>query len=154
MYDFLQYQVQDVMTPEPMCVTEKVSIGEAVEIFDQHDFNGLPVIDENGRLIGMVTKLDALKAFVFTPALKVPPYQAIMAKPVSTIMNQEVMTVEAERPLTRVLSRMIESRFKSFPVVDDDGVVTGVVSREDVLRALHRSAEGLLPERVYPTDAR
>ena len=147
MYDFIHYQARDVMTSNPVTVTKNATIEEAEAIFEENDFNGLPVIDENGALIGMVTKLDLLKAFVFTETFKVPAYGQIISRPISTVMTEEIDFVDPERPLTRVLNRMIRSKYKSLPVVED-GKVVGMIAREDVLRALRRAAKGQLPARL------
>ncbi len=147
MYDFIYYQVRDVMVSNPVTVTRDTLLSEAEAIFARNDFNGLPVVDESGRLAGIVTKLDILKAFVFTGKLKVPPYDAIMAQKVSRVMTENLRSVEAETPLTRVLNKMIETGHKSFPVVQGEMVV-GIVAREDVLKALRWAAEGQPPARL------
>jgi CBS domain-containing protein len=54
------------------------------------------------------------------------------------------MTVAPDDPLTHVLQKMVHTRCKSFPVLEDDRLV-GIVAREDVLRALRRAAEGRRP---------
>jgi len=152
MYDFIYYQVRDVMTTDLMTVRGEVQLKAAEEIFEKHDFNGLPVIDPEGRLIGMVTKLDLLKTFVFTDKVKVPPYQNLMSKSISTVMTRDVRIVDPETPLTRILQLMIDTRNKSFPVVENDRLV-GIIAREDVLGALHQAAEGRLPARMIESSA-
>jgi CBS domain-containing protein len=147
MFDFIHYQVRDVMTPNPVTVRPTSRLREVEAIFSDNDFNGLPVLDEENHLIGMVTKLDLLKAFIFTEVCKVPPYLVIMERSVSSVMNPELDTVDPEMPLTRVLGLMVKTRFKSLPVMDE-GVLVGIVAREDVLKALARAAEGLLPDRL------
>jgi len=152
MYDFIYYQVRDVMTTDLRTVRGEVQLKDAEEIFEKQDFNGLPVVDPDGRLIGMVTKLDLLKTFVFTDKVKVPPYQNLMSKSIATVMTRDVRIVEPETPLTRILQLMIDTRNKSFPVVENDRLV-GIIAREDVLRALHQAAEGRLPARMIESSA-
>ena len=148
MYEFIYYQVQDVMTPSPMTASPEMSIGEVEQIFENHDFNGLPVVEEDGLLlVGMVTKLDILKAFSFTGKTKVPPYDAIMARPVARYMTDECRSVRLDTPLTRVLQKMTETGHKSFPVLEASRVI-GIISREDILRALRRAALGEPPARM------
>ena len=146
MYDFVFYQVRDVMTSKLVTVNEKTSIREAEAIFEEHDFNGLPVVDLGHRLIGMLTKLDLLKAFSFTEKTMVPPYEDIMDREISEVMAKELNYVEPETPLTRILNQMIKTGYKSFPVLEDDRLV-GMVAREDILRALRMAAQGQPPER-------
>jgi CBS domain-containing protein len=148
MYEFLQYLVEDVMTSEVASTTPDAPLSEVEGIFDEHDFNGLPVVDRAGRLVGMVTKLDLLKAFRFNEDHMFPPYANIMQGRVESVMTRDPQTVTPRAPLTRVLEKLIESGSKSFPVLDGDDHLVGIVSREDVLAALRRAAEEKRPEKL------
>ncbi len=144
MYEFLAYRVCDAMISDPVTIDRETRLVEVEALFEQHDFNGLPVVDENSRLLGLVTKLDLLRAFSFTPQSIVPPYQEIMDQPAERIMTREPVTVSPDLPLTRVLQIMIETRNKSFPVTDGSRLV-GIIAREDVLKALRRAVAGERP---------
>ncbi len=146
MYEFIYFRVKDVMTLDPVTIEPDSALSDVEVIFEQHDFNGLPVIEKSRKLIGMVTKLDLLKAFTFTEKSKIPLYDAIMAQKVSNVMTKEPRVVYPETPLTRVLQHMIETGHKSYPVVDNDHVI-GIVAREDIMRALRQAAQGERPAR-------
>jgi CBS domain-containing protein len=135
------------MTTEVVTITEQTSLKEVGRIFEENDFNGLPVLNSEGRLIGMVTKLDFLKAFVFTDKVKVPPYDTIMERTAAKVMTTDLRFADPEMPLTRVINRMVETKYKSLPVLENDALV-GMVAREDILSALRRAAQGQLPERM------
>ncbi|MBK1726916.1 HPP family protein [Halorhodospira neutriphila] len=137
MYDFLSYCVRDYMTAHPQTVGPETRLHELQALFDRHDFNGVPVIGADWRLLGVATKLDLLKAFTFTTQAMVPQYEAIMEGRVEEIMTREPVTVSPELPLTRVLQRMVDLRTKGFPVIDEQQRIVGVIAREDLLRALH-----------------
>ncbi|WP_435099498.1 CBS domain-containing protein [Arhodomonas sp. AD133] len=145
MYEFLHYRVSDAMTRDPVTISQDTTLGELEAIFARNDFNGVPVVDHTGRLEGVATKLDILRAFSFTTAAKIPHYEEIVTRPVAEVMTREPITVPPELPLTRVLDKMVETRNKSFPVATD-GVVTGVIAREDLLWALRRATTGQGPE--------
>ncbi|UCE85846.1 MAG: CBS domain-containing protein [Deltaproteobacteria bacterium] len=147
MYEFLKYWVEDVMTPDPVCADPKTTIHEVERIFESHDFNGLPVVNAAGELVGIVTKLDVLKAFRFSDENMLPPYDEIMKQPVEAVMTANVRSVCPRTLLTRVLEKMIEFGVKSFPVLDGRRLV-GMVAREDVLRALRRGTAGVNPTPV------
>jgi len=147
MYEFIHYQVRDVMTPKPVKVRQDVTLADVEAIFEECNFNGLPVVDIDNKLIGMITKLDLLKAFAFTEKSMLPSYRTIMDQTLSQVMVKELDVVYPETSLTRVLQRMIETNYKSFPVVEDDQV-TGIVAREDILRAIRRAAQGNMPARL------
>ncbi len=140
MYEFLEYQVEDFMTFPPIAIRPNATLLEAQQVFETHEFNCLPVT-ENDRLVGILTKLDFLKAFAFSPGFLIPPYRQIMRQKVSTFMNPEPTTVSTDAPLTRVLQKMVETRYKSFPVVRGKELV-GIIAREDIARALRCAAAG------------
>ena len=148
MYDFIYYEVRDVVTENPVTIGPDKPLSDAADIFSRHDFNGLPVVAPEGKLMGMLTKLDILKAFAFDQSRMVPPYDEIMDRAVESVMTEDPEFVDLETPLTRVLGDMIKSRYKSLPVVDEDKKVVGMIAREDILLALNRAANGLQPERM------
>jgi CBS domain-containing protein len=113
-------------------------MGELADMFDLHDFNSFPVL-EDGKMVGMVTKLDFLRAFAFTSAQVVPHYDELMQRCVADVMTEAVVHVVPATPLTRVLQLMVSLKSRSFPVVGEDGRLAGMVSREDVMRALREA---------------
>ena len=132
---FLGMQTKDVMTKLALTVSRQLSLRELEHLFETHDFNGFPVVEDH-RLIGIVTKFDFLKNFVFTPSTVFPHYDDLMKRTVEEIMIKKVCTVHSTTPLTRVLQLMVETRDKSFPVVDEKNRLVGVISRGDIVRAL------------------
>ena len=141
MYEFLDYRVCDAMTRDPVTVAAETSLAEAEALLEKHDFNALPVVGPARELVGVVTKLDLLRAFRFTDQHMFPPYEEIMARPVREVMVTDVTTVTPRMPLTRVLETLVRLRTKSLPVVED-GAVVGMIAREDVLQALRRAVGG------------
>jgi CBS domain-containing protein len=141
MHEFLQYRVQHVMTSTLKTIEPGASLAQAEAIFDQHDFNALPVVEPDGRLVGILTKLDLLAAFAFTSASIIPQYEDVMRSQVADRMTRELVTVAPDLPLTRVLQELVATRNKSLPVLEGTRLV-GIVAREDVLRALRRAAAG------------
>lgn len=144
MYEFLEYRACDAMTADPVTIGPETTLADVEEIFEKHDFNGLPVVGESQELLGVVTKLDVLKAFRFTDDHMFPPYDEIMQRPAKSVMSRDVATVAPRTPLTRVLQKMLDTRRKSFPVVRGERL-EGVVAREDVLKALRRAVRGERP---------
>jgi CBS domain-containing protein len=140
-YEFLDYRVCDAMTRDPVTVTPETSLAQAEALLEQHAVNALPVVGPARELLGVVTKLDLLRAFCFDDKHMFPPYEEIMARPVREVMYAEPNTVTPRTPLTRVLETLVRLRTKSLPVVED-GAVVGVIAREDVLQALRRAVAG------------
>ena len=128
-------QTKDVMTKLALTVSRQLSLRELEHLFETYDFNGFPVVEDH-HLIGIVTKFDFLKNFVFTPSTVFPHYDELMKRTVEEIMIKKVCIVNSTTPLTRVLQLMVESRDKSLPVVDEKNRLVGVISRGDIVRAL------------------
>jgi CBS domain-containing protein len=138
MYEFLQYHVGDFMSRNGVVVGRHTPLEEAERLFARHDFNMIPVVD-GSRLVGVLTKLDFLKAFAFGKDRLLPHYREILRQEVESVMTTDPITVSSDTPLTRVLEKIVETRYRSFPVVDG-GELVGVISREDVVTALRKAA--------------
>lgn len=141
MYTFLEQTVADHMTRDVKTVARGVTLRELGELFEQDDFNAYPV-KENSQVVGLVTKFDFLASFVFTPAHMIPRYEDLMKRTVTDAMSPEFIYVGTDTKLTRVLQLMVGHRLRSMPVIDSDQQLAGMISREDVIRALHRSVDG------------
>jgi len=138
MYEFLQETVGNNMTCSVRSVTPETTVGELYRLFAVDDFEAYPVVRDD-TLVGMVSKLDALKPFAFTEDQLVPHYKDGMATRVDDIMTTNVVAVKPDTYLQRVLELMIKHRVKSLPVVDQWQNLVGIISHQDVMRAMERS---------------
>jgi len=71
----------------------------------------------------------------------VPHYNELMGQPVADVMTEAVVHVDPASPLTRVLQLMVGLKARGFPVVSTDHQLEGMISREDVMRALKETAK-------------
>jgi CBS domain-containing protein len=140
MYRFLACTAGQYMTREVRTVSREVSLRELEALFAEHDFNAFPVVEDD-KMLGIVTKTDFLRAFAFTLGQMVPHYDALMNQSVKDVMTEAVVHVEPAAPLTRVLQFMVALKVRSFPVLDEGRRLVGVISREDVMRALKETTE-------------
>ena len=122
------------MTRAVTTVTRQTTMRELEALFEKHDFNSFPVV-EKGKMLGIVTKFDFLRAFAFTIGQMVPHYDELMRRPVGEMMTEAVVHVEPTAPLTRVL-QVDGFKSRSFPVIGPDRQLVAMISREDVIRAL------------------
>lgn len=143
MSGFDEWQAQDVMS-EPVTVSPETTIGAAEALLEEHGFNGLPVVDAEGALVGWVTSLDLLAAFAFPEDEILPPFERVLRQPVSKVMTRDVAMVWPRTPLPKALAKLVDRRVKSLPVLDDDRLV-GVLARHDVLTGLRRAQAGEHP---------
>ena len=140
MYRFLEATAAQYMTCAVTTVARQTTMRALEALFEKHDFNSFPVVEE-GRVLGIVTKFDFLRAFAFTTGQMVPHYDELMRRSVAEMMTEAVVHVEPAAPLTRVLQLMVSLRSRSFPVIGADRQLVGMISREDVIRALKEATQ-------------
>jgi CBS domain-containing protein len=88
-------------------------------------------VESDGRLVGIVSKADALKAFALKQDRILPHYDDVMGTTVEEVMSRHVMTVDPEAKLQRVPHLMEKSHFKSLPVIDASSRLLGMIARKD-----------------------
>jgi CBS-domain-containing membrane protein len=137
MYEFLQETVANNMTRRVSSVPPEMTVGDLYRLFAADDFDAYPVVRDD-QVIGMVSKLDALRVFAFATDQILPHYVDGMGTTVDKIMTSDVVAVAPDTKLQRVLQLMTEYRVKSLPVVDQWRNLVGIIAREDVMRAMER----------------
>ena len=135
MYGFIGCTVKQHMTQTVLTVKRQTTMRELAALFEKHDFNAFPVVEE-GKLLGIISKFDFLRAFAFTTSQVVPHYNELMSRSAAEVMTEAVVDVDTTCPLTRVLQLMVSLKTRSFPVMSAEGQLEGIISREDVMRAL------------------
>ena len=128
------------MTRAVTTVARQTTMRELEKLFEKHDFNSFPVVEDK-KMLGIVTKFDFLRAFAFTTGQMVPHYDELMRRPVAEVMTEAVVHVEPTAPLTRVLQLMVSLKNRSFPVMGPDRQLLGMISREDLMRALKEATQ-------------
>ena len=131
--------IRGIMTPNPLTVRSDTTIVRLRQLFDAHDFNMFPVVDERGVLRGVVTKLDVLKMYRPWSGRITVNVRALWAEHVEDIMSRGLTSVTPEERVTTALTLMVNRRLRSIPVVARQTrkpMLVGIVSRKDVLRSL------------------
>lgn len=142
LYQFLEQTVDRYMTRKVKTVSRDVAMRQLNDLFASDDFNAYPVVDDQLEVVGLVTKFDFLKCFALTLSSMVPRYDELMKRTVSDVMIHEYIYVGATTKLVRVLQLMVEHRLRSIPVMDTGQHLAGIISREDVMRALRDCTRG------------
>ena len=135
MHRFLEASTGDYMTRTVKTVRRDTTMRELQRMFDAVDFNAFPVRQDED-IVGLVTKFDYLKCFVFTTGRMVPSYDDLLSRHVAEFMTPEFIYVDAATKLTRVLQLMVDHRIKSIPVLDVRQRLAGIIAREDIMRAV------------------
>ncbi|GGL19694.1 CBS domain-containing protein [Mangrovihabitans endophyticus] len=149
-------RAKDIMTSPVHTVRRGEPVEVAARLMAEHGVTALPVLDEAGALVGMVSEGDLL--FHRVPAdptahLVRQPYATAPRRPgiVAEVMAGEPYTTRPGADVADVAERMLRHDVRSMPVVED-GVVVGIVSRRDILRVMVRTDEVLAGEVQHRLD--
>ena len=121
--------VRDFMTPQLLTLTAEMELLDAIALLVEKRVSGAPVLDAQGNLVGIVTERDCLARTV------VASYHGEAAGRVAEVMSRDIKTVEADASIMDVAASFSDSKFRRYPVMDNNRLV-GIISRRDVLRAV------------------
>jgi CBS-domain-containing membrane protein len=144
--------VRDVMTNSVVTTSPNAPFKYVLRIMQDHRISGVPVVDDAGRLMGIVSEADLLKAESTEPPRRnfflewfVSPARIADLERRSEdlraedVMTRDVVTVRAETSVTDAVRTLLGAGVKRLPVTDEEGRVVGIVSRADLLRPFLRS---------------
>lgn len=141
-------RAEDVMTRVPVTLPATATLAHAAAVMAERNLKRLPVVDAQGRLLGMISRYDLLKTVA--EGLRERPREPVIM-PTATIttaadiMIRDLPHVSADTPLGETLDRLLESEQRRVVVVDDAGSVIGIITDGDVLRrAARRVRPGML----------
>jgi len=142
--------VQDVMTREPTTVTPNTTIKRAAEILVERQISSLPVLDDRGRVCGVLSEADLIRD-AFVPDARghmLPGEYGERLTPtlVEDVMTQHAITAHESSDIADVADLMTSSGVKSLPVIDDDRRLVGVVSRSDLVKVRARADDVIARE--------
>jgi CBS domain-containing protein len=127
----------DIMKAELVTVHPDASLRDAIELLLKEEISGLPVVDDDGRLVGVITEF-AMLAMVYD--------QTVQCQSVANHMTREVITVEADDPVSRIADLCIVHRVRRVPVMKS-GRLVGLIARRDVLEYLYQNTNVVCPVR-------
>ena len=127
--DTTDLRVADLMTIDPIVVSMDATIEEAEELMRQHRITGLPVVDADGRLVGVISQTDVLY-------LDVPAVQALIRHRergvrVGEVMSTPPVTIDGAATLRHAARLMMDERLHRLVAVDTHGRPIGVISAMD-----------------------
>jgi CBS domain-containing protein len=142
-------KVKEIMKKEVKSLTPSMNAKEALSVLLKNQISGLPVIDDEGKLVGMFTEKDILKTilptylqdvgkFIYSEDPKgIKTKVAGLAKlSVKEIMRKEVITVAEDAVISEVARLMLTQKVRRIPVLNKEGKVSGMIARQDIVKAL------------------
>ena len=145
--------IKEVMVANPVTVKTSDSVETVLKLLEEKHISGLPVVDDEGKVVGVVSEADLL--FQEKP-IRLPLYltfldsiiylesldkfkhqlQKSLGIFVADVMTSKVMTISADAPVSQAAEIMLSKRINRLPVVDRAGRLVGIITRHDLLQAL------------------
>jgi len=118
------FKLRDVMTRDPATVRQDTPIYDAMRMLVQQDITGMPVVDDEMRLVGVVSEKDMLRLLY---------EQHLTNVPVQEFMSHDVVAFDEDDDLIDACECLINNHFRRVPVLSN-GKLAGIVSRADIIR--------------------
>jgi len=142
----------DIMTTEVITVRKETTLKELARLFYENHINGVPVVDDNDRLIGIICESDLVRknrklhiptvvavfdaVFYLESSKKMEKeFSMISATKVEGLYVKEVITVDERTPLDEIATIMTEKKAYTLPVMDGERIV-GIIGKGDLIRTL------------------
>ncbi len=145
----------DIMTKDVITARETDNIEKAVELLLNNKIGGLPVIDEERRVVGLVTETDLIYK---DKDVRIPPYISLLggyiflksikkfekqlekmsADKVSKVMSGPPICVHEHDEINIIVDKMIENEVNRVPVTNDEDKLIGIITRSDILKSMYK----------------
>jgi CBS domain-containing protein len=145
--------VAEVMTPDPISVTPQTPLQEAISILAEKKISGLPVVNEQGKIVGVISETDLMWQ---ETGVETPPYimfldsviylqnpakynkeiHKAIGQTVSEAMSDRPITIKADKSVKEAAQIMHEKKIRRLPVVNNESQLVGIITQGDVIRMM------------------
>jgi CBS domain-containing protein len=146
--------VKEIMTREVITVTTEDPVERCANLLLEYDISGLPVLNDAGKVVGMITEGDLIRRasrikapgylevlggliYLGSPKKFVDEIMQAMALRAGSLMTEKVISVGPEETLENAATLMNRHEVSRLPVIDAEGSLVGIVSRRDIMRNLY-----------------
>jgi len=149
-------ELKDLMTKNVITVLQSMNVRDAAEMLFKMGISGLPVINDQKKLVGMITEKDiigmALPKYVeklgsLAYTFDMVPFAKTLAEAdkvlVKEIMRKDVITATVGTSVPEVARIMIVKRIRRIPILDQEGRLVGIIARHDIVKEIFKEADAL-----------
>lgn len=145
--------IKDIMTKEVITVSEDDTIEKCANLLITHNLSGLPVLDDNGKIKGIVTEGDLIRRisriegpaalevlggifYLESPKKFMDKVKNSMGSKARDIMTKDIITISPDKEMEEGATLLVKNKIKRLPVIDKEGNLIGIVSRKDIMNYL------------------
>jgi CBS domain-containing protein len=145
--------VADMMSRNPVVVKRETSLTEAIKILAERRISGLPVVDDSGKLVGIISETDLMwqetgvtpPAYIMfldsviylqNPATYERDLHKALGQTVGEVMSKDPITIAPDKSLRDAAKLMHDKNIHRLPILDSEGQVIGILTRGDIIRAM------------------
>ncbi|MBE9171009.1 CBS domain-containing protein [Pleurocapsales cyanobacterium LEGE 06147] len=145
--------VADVMTPNPVTVNPQTSLPEAIKILAEKKISGLPVVNEAGKVVGVISETDLMwqetgidpppyimfldsVIYLQNPARYEKEIHKALGQTVAEVMSDKPIVIKSDRLVKEAAHLMHEKKIRRLPVVDREGHLIGIITQGDIIRMM------------------
>ena len=148
----------DAMSRDPIVMRPETPLNEAIQILAERRISGLPVVDDAGQLVGIISETDLMwqetgvtppayimfldsVIFLKNPAQYERDLHKALGQTVGEVMSRDPVTISPDKPLKDAAQLMHEKEVRRLPVIDAQDQVIGILTRGDIVRAMAASQD-------------
>lgn len=132
----VELTVDRLMTRDPVCIGAEASLADVADLLEDYGISGLPVIDDRGDLVGVISRTDLVRV-----RASLEPWSGWHGLLVADLMSRPVVTVPPRATVSVAAELITSNQVHRLIVVDDDGTPVGVLSETDVVRDIAGGCE-------------
>jgi len=152
-------QAKEIMTSPVFTVLPDTPVAQVARLLCEKHISGAPVVDDTGKLVGIVTEIDLIKRharihfpiylpfldsliFLESPRRYTQDVRRALGATAGEIMTQPVSTANLETDVEEIATLMVDDRVNPIPILDESGALVGIVSYTDIVRLVEQAETG------------
>lgn len=145
---------KDIMTKKVITISKDATLAELAKLLIKNKISGVPIVDKREELVGIVTEADLIikesnlpfpLSFSFAFLESYESYtkstKEYLETRVEEVMSTNVKTAREDMPISKVVNIMINNNINRLPVLNNDGKLTGIITRADIIKTIIKKSE-------------
>ncbi|MCX7986741.1 MAG: IMP dehydrogenase [Bacteroidales bacterium] len=118
-------RAENVMIFDPVTIHRDATVADALQLMNENKIGGIPVVDENRRLIGIVTNRDLR-------------FETNMRRPVAEVMSKDIISITEQTDLEHAANILQKHKIEKLPIIDEKGMLIGLITYKDITKSKDR----------------